>query len=60
MSTTKPYVQEDKDLIAKRVDAATIFIEQGLTYKHAWFKAFQLFPRVLETDEELLAKGVIS
>ena len=58
MLTTKPYVQEDKETIAKRVAIATAHIEAGLTYKHAWFKAFQEVPRTY-SDMDLLSKGTI-
>jgi len=40
------YETENPDTIKKRVSIANKYIEQGLTTKHAWFKAFQEVPRV--------------
>lgn len=44
------YVDEDPERFQARTTIANKYIEQGLTYKHAWFKAFQELPRVERTS----------
>lgn len=40
------YVRETSDVVLARNALASKYIEQGLTFKHAWYKAFQAHPRV--------------
>lgn len=44
--TSTTYVREDIELIKNRNAVAQAYIQQGLTHKHAWWKAFQAHPRV--------------
>lgn len=39
------YIVEDIELVKKRNAIAAGHLQAGLTYKHAWFKAFQEYPR---------------
>lgn len=39
------YVIEDQDVVTKRNAIADKAIKDGLTYKHAWWTAFQQYPR---------------
>ena len=47
---------ESANLIAKRSSCADNHMAEGKSYKHAWYLAFQEFPREY-SDEDLLAKG---
>lgn len=42
----REYVLETSDVQQARNTLANKLIEQGLTYKHAWYQAFQAHPRV--------------
>lgn len=48
--------QESANLVAKRSSCADNHMTEGKSYKHAWYLAFQQFPREY-SDEDLLAKG---
>jgi hypothetical protein len=54
--TKTTYVRESANMIAKRSSAADNHMKEGKSYKHAWYLAFQEFPRE-ETDEDPQAKG---
>lgn len=42
---TFEFIPESYDYAKERINLANKFIEEGLTFKHAWWKAFQQFPR---------------
>lgn len=41
----KPFEREEPDYYRARHDLAEEHIKEGKTYKHAWYLAFQAFPR---------------
>lgn len=42
---------EDDELSSKRNELAAKLIEDGLTFKHAWWSAFKEYPRVYFDQE---------
>jgi len=42
---------EDQDTIAKRSSIAANLIHEGLTYKHAWWTAFQQVPKTYIVEQ---------
>lgn len=52
----RQFQRESANLIAKRSSCADNHIAEGKSYKHAWYLAFQKYPRTY-TDEAFLAKG---
>lgn len=52
----RKFQRESANLIAKRSSAADNHMAEGKSYKHAWYLAFQEFPRTY-SDEDFLAKG---
>jgi len=42
----RSYLEEDALYYAARVDRANEYKQKGLSHKHAWFKAFEEYPRV--------------
>lgn len=46
----RPHVREEAEVYRARNDAANEYIKQGLTYKHAWWRAFQDHPRIYLDD----------
>lgn len=50
-------------LNAKRLETANAYLAQGLSHRHAWWKAYQEYPKPdptkpVMTDEELIGKAV--
>lgn len=52
LPSTISWKDESESYRAKRADAASINLRNGLSHKHAWFKAFQDYPRTLEEAYE--------
>jgi hypothetical protein len=46
----RAYAWETSDVYAARAQVAAKYIDEGLTSKHAWYKAFQEHPRVYLDD----------
>lgn len=46
----RPFERETSDVQQARNALANKLIEQGLTFKHAWYQAFQAHPRVYLDD----------
>lgn len=56
MTGTRDWEKEDVNRRIMRASYAEEQTKEGKSYKHAWFLAFQKFPRVIK-DEDTIAKG---
>lgn len=48
--TKTQYVREDPLIIKARTEFANQCIKDGMTFKHAWWSAFQQYPRIKVED----------